>query len=82
MSDRIIPLNQKKNVFKITVHLATDRNPLVELIYAYDKDAEVKLLTDWEFKIKTHLSLSELTKKLIARSNNHLRFIIKKVWFF
>ena len=82
MADKIIPLNQKKNVFKITVRLATDRNPLVELIYAYDKDAEIKLLTDWEFKVKTHLSLSELTKKLISRSTNYLRFIIKKVWFF
>ena len=66
--------------YKVTVHLADDRDEAIRVILAHDPDAYVNPQGSWRFRVKTKLTYAEVFKALIERKSIKLDTIRKAWW--
>ena len=72
--------------YKVTSSYSSDRNTLAQIILQTDPEAKIIFGDDWNFKVKTKLTYSELSMLLVYAEFTHcLRpklGKIRKIWLF
>ena len=72
--------------YKVTSSLSSGRNILAQIILQTDPEAKIIFGDDWNFKVKTKLTYSELSMLLVFAEFTHYSRPklgkIRKIWLF